>query len=201
MSILIEQHSAVQPIKEQSQRLFTVAEFHRMAAAGIFSPEERLELIEGTILTMSPKGIKHAACNDRAARYLGQILGDRAVVRNQNPIALKGLSEPQPDLVLAMPDEARYFDHHPTPAEIWVIVEIADSSLAYDLSTKSHLYAGAGIRQYWVLNLDSNELLDHREPAGDGYRIRQTYSAAGSVSLDAFPEITIPVSELLPPQG
>ena len=201
MSILIEPHSAVNSSKDQSQRLFTVVEYHKMSAAGIFGPEERLELIEGTILTMSPKSIKHAACNDRAARYLGQILGERAVVRNQNPIALKELSEPQPDLVLAIPEEERYFDHHPTPAEVLLIVEIAGSSLEYDLGAKSRLYANAGIRQYWVLNLDSNELMDHREPATDGYHSRHTYGAGNSLDLVAFPDTTICVSELLLPQG
>ncbi|HUE84432.1 MAG TPA: Uma2 family endonuclease [Pyrinomonadaceae bacterium] len=116
-------------------------------------------------------------------------------------MTLKELSESQPDLVLAIPEETRYFDHHPTPVEVLLVLEIAGSSLEYDLGAKSRLYASAGIRQYWVLNLKSNELIDHREPGADGYHSRHTYGAGSSVSLDAFPEITVHVSELLPVQG
>ncbi len=201
MSILIEPHPEIDSTKEQSPRLFTVTEYYRMADAGIFGVEERLELIEGTILTMSPKGIKYAACNDKAAKYLGQLISNRAFVRNQNPIDLGQLSEPQPDLVLVLPREERYFDHHPIPDEILLVIEVASTSLEYDLGIKNRLYASVGIPQYCVLNLVNNELVDHRQPSADGYQNKQTYGVNDSLSLVAFPDILINVSELLPTES
>lgn len=170
-----------------------------MEAAGVFHPEERLELIEGTILTMSPKGIKHAACNDRAARYLETLVGERAIIRNQNPIQIGEFSEPQPDLVIAAPVRDRYFDHHPTPAEIFLVIEVSSSSLSYDLGMKSKLYARAGIPEYFIINLLDNQLIDFRDNGPDGYRNRHMYIAGQTLQLEALPELTIQVAELLLP--
>lgn len=181
-------------------RLFTVAEYYKMAEAGILRPEERVELIEGSILTMSPKGIAHAACNDKAGYYLAAILADRVIVRNQNPVHLGEHSEPQPDLVLAIPDKKRYFDHHPTPAEVLLVLEIASSSLDYDLRAKRLLYARVGIIQYCVLDLQARELVDYRDPATEDYSSKKTYRSGESFTLVAFPDISIPVRDLLPPE-
>lgn len=196
MSVLIEQQS-LESNKELLPRLFSVAEFNRMEAAGVFHPEERLELIEGTILTMSPKGIKHAACNDKAARYLETLVGKRAIIRNQNPIQIGEFSEPQPDLVVAAPVPDKYFEHHPTPSEIFLVMEISSSSLSYDLGMKSKLYAHAGIPEYFIINLIDNQLIDLREAGPDGYHKQHTYIAGQTFQLVALPEITIQASELL----
>ena len=181
-------------------RLFTVAEYYKIAAAGILRPEERVELIEGRILTMSPKGIMHAACNDKASEYLSKVLGNRVIVRNQNPVNLGDDTEPEPDLVLVAPQDRRYFDHHPIASEILLILEIADSSLEYDRHMKSLLYAKAGIMQYCLLSLQSRELEDYRDPSADGYRSKQTYRSDQSFNLVGFTDMAIPVSELLPPE-
>jgi Uma2 family endonuclease len=204
MTTVLEQLTETQRFVQQEQspelRLFTVQEYARLIEAGILGEDERLELLEGRIVRMSPKGIRHAAANDRASKCFMKHLGSRVIVRNQNPIHLNESSEPEPDLVLAAPQEKEYFDHHPTPQEVLLLIEIADSSLHVDRATKSRLYATAGIIQYCVLNLKVGELEDYREPDAEGYRSKQTYTADQSFSLEAFPEVTIKVSELLPPE-
>jgi Uma2 family endonuclease len=179
-------------------RLFTVEEYDRMIEAGILGEDERVELLEGRIIKMSPKGILHAAVNDHAGECFRKHLGDSVIVRNQNPIHLE-TSEPEPDLVLAAPLEKQYMDHHPTPADILLVMEIADSSVSIDRNYKSRLYAAAGIIQYCIINLQTNELEDYRDPGTDGYRSKQTYKAEQTFNLVAFPETVIAIGELLPP--
>jgi Uma2 family endonuclease len=204
MTTILEQLTGTEEPVRQDQapvlRLFTVKEYDRMREAGILGEDERVELLEGRIIKMSPKGIKHAVANDRASRCFFKHFGDRVIVRNQNPIHLDYASEPEPDLVLAVPQEKEYSDHHPTSSDILFVLEIADSSLSVDRQTKSRLYAAAGIIQYSVLNLKAGELEDYRDPGLDDYRSKQTYKAEQSFSLVAFPEIEINVSELLPPE-
>jgi Uma2 family endonuclease len=180
-------------------RLFTVEEYDRMIESGILGEDERVELLEGRIVKMSPKGIPHAATNDRAGRYFIKHFDERVIVRNQNPIRLSDSSEPEPDLVLAAPLEKQYLDHHPIPADILLVLEIADSSVSIDRNYKSRLYAAAGIIQYCIINLQTNELEDYRDPAPDGYRSKQTYKAEQSFSLVAFPETVFAIGEFLPP--
>lgn len=182
-----------------SPRLFTVAEYERMIELGILNADEKVELIEGRILTMSPKGKPHAAATDRATRFFITRLGARVIVRNQNPIRLSD-SEPEPDIALAVPSEKEYADHHPTPEEILLVVEVADSSLDFDRHLKSAVYAGAGIMQYLLLNVNRREVEDYREPSADGYRSKRTFRADESFSLVAFPDVEVKAGDLLPPE-
>lgn len=204
MTTVLEQLTETPRVGQQDQlpelRLFTVEEYDKLIEAGILGEDERVELLEGRIVKMSPKGIRHAAANDRASKCFIKHLGERIIVRNQNPIHLNDTSEPEPDLVLAAPQEKEYFDHHPTPPEVLLLVEIAGSSLNVDRITKSRLYATAGIIQYCILNLKAGELEDYRDPGPDGYRSKQTYKIEQSFSLAAFPDVTIEVRELLPPE-
>lgn len=185
---------------EPTARGFTVSEYYRMAEAGIIQPGERVELIEGRILKMSPKGTGHSASTTCANYSFREHLGNRAIVRIQEPVRIDDLSEPEPDVVLARPLENKYSDHHPTPDEILLILEIADTSLRYDREVKSLLFAQAGIVQYCILNLNSKELEDYRNPDPEGYRSKQTYKTDEQFSLDTFPEILTAVRDLLPPQ-
>jgi Uma2 family endonuclease len=203
MTTVLEQPTVTRESTRQDQplelRLFTVEEYDRMIETGILSEDERVELLEGRIVKMSPKGIPHAATNDRVARYFIKRFDERAIVRNQNPIRLSDSSEPEPDLVLAAPLEKQYADHHPIPADILLVMEIADSSVSIDRNYKSRLYAAAGIIQYCIINLQASELEDYRDPGPDGYRSKQTYKAGQDFSLVAFPETVIVTGELLPP--
>jgi Uma2 family endonuclease len=179
-------------------RRFTVSEYYQMAEAGVFGPEERVELIEGEVLKMSPKGIKHASSDTRADNCFRRRLGDRIVIRLQSPVRLSDLTEPEPDVVLALPHEKDYSDHHPAPSEILLVLEIAESSLRYDREVKSRIYAEAGIIQYCLLNLISRRLEDYRDPEDGRYRTVHTYDENQSFTLVAFPDIAVPVNELLP---
>jgi len=189
---------------EQTQpagvRKFTVEEYHLMGEAGILQPEERVELIEGEIHKMSPKGTKHSASTTYAADCFKKHLGDRAIVRLQDPIRLSDHSEPEPDVVLAMPHKTKYADHHPTPQEVLLALEVADTTLAKDRLIKARLYGQAGLIQYCILNVNARELEDYRDPDESGYRTKHTYKSDESFSLVAFPEISIAVGELLPPE-
>lgn len=181
------------------QRLISAKEYQRMIELGIFHEDERIELIEGRIVQMSPKNLKHALATTRSNRCFQKISGDRASVRVQDPILLNDFSEPEPDIVLvALPDE-RYLENHPKPEDIFLVLEIADSSLAYDRDEKGPLFAQNGIIQYCLLNLQSRELEDYREPSSNGYRSKRTYTEEQSFALVAFPKISIKVKDLLPP--
>lgn len=198
MATIIE--NPVESRVEPTARGFTVSEYYRMAQSGIIRPEERVELIEGRILKMSPKGPQHSASTTSADDVFRERLGNRAIVRIQEPVHIDDRSEPEPDVVLARPLKNKYSDHHPVPDEILLILEIADTSLRYDREVKSLLFAQAGIIQYCILNLNSKELEDYRNPDPEGYRSKQTYKADEQFSLVAFPEILIAVRDLLPPQ-
>ncbi len=182
-------------------RRFTVKDYYRMLEAGILHEDDPVELIRGEIRTMSPKGPRHASGNTRANRYFTQLLGDQAIIRIQDPIHLDDFSEPEPDVVLAALADDEYDYHHPTPEEIYLVLEVSDSSLESDREEKSRLYAQAGIQQYCILNVRDRELEDYRHPGTNDYRSKQTYTAEQSFSLAAFPAITIEIAALLPSSG
>jgi Uma2 family endonuclease len=169
-----------------------------MTEAGILPEEERIELIEGEIIVMGKQGPQHAASSSRIDDFLRRLLGRRALVRFQLPLRLDDLSEPEPDIAVVLPDEDYYSDHHPTPAETLLVLEVADSTLRLDRVRKSRVYAEAGIRQYCILNLKARELEDQRQPSPNGYRSKRVYTEGESFTLAAFPDISINVRDLLP---
>ena len=178
----------------------TVAEYHKMIEANVFNENARIELIKGVLVKMSPKGKRHAATTDRISKVFYKLLGERVIVRNQNPILFDDSTEPEPDIALLVPREKEYFDRLPTPADVLLIIEVSDTTLKYDRDTKSLLYAKNGIAQYIVLNVKTREITDMREPSPDGYRYRKTLRSDERFNLVAFPEIEIKVSDLLPPE-
>jgi len=182
-----------------SPRRFTVEEYYKMAEAGVLGQDERVELIEGEIIVMSPQGPRHASSSSLATKWFVLHCSDRCTVRIQLPIHLDNSSEPEPDVVLAVLDEDDYGDHHPAPKEILMVMEVSDSTLEFDRVRKSRTYAKAGIGQYCLLNVQSRELEDYRHPSEDGYRSKQTYSVDESFKLAAFPSISVNVADLLPP--
>lgn len=180
------------------KRRFTVAEYHRMLEAGVFDDAERVELIEGEVLHMAAKSLRHVAGVRRVSKVLSSLLGAQVFISTQDPIQIGTISEPEPDVVVAVPSVTDYEDHHPTPPEILLIVEVAETSVAVDRQRKLPLYAQAGIQQFCILNLRGNELEDYRDPTSEGYRSKQTYTPQQSFGLVAFPEIQIKVVELIP---
>jgi len=204
MSSVIETPTSAQPANDSSNghylklRRLTVKEYDAMIENGIFDENDQIELLNGVIVEKMPKGTKHATLNDIIATLLIRQLGDMVCVRNQNPIWLDDFSEPEPDIVLAEPPFENYFEKHPTPDDIFLILEVSDSTLNYDRNAKCLAYSRAGIRQYLLLNVQNQTLEDYREPGADGYGAKQTYRGEQSFNLVAFPEISFQAKDFLP---
>lgn len=180
-------------------RLWTVEEYHQMAEAGIFHPEERVELIAGQIIRMSAKGTAHTAAVRRAAKVLRNLLFNQAEVYTQDPIQLNDFSEPEPDVAVVRINPLDYADHHPTPSEVYLIIEVADSSFKYDRQTKGKAYAQSGIADYWVLDVNNRKLHVLREPTQEGYQSEVIFSEDATVSPLQFWELEIALQDILPP--
>lgn len=178
---------AIRPLKRR--------EYERLVDFGAFT-SERVELLYGRIVAMSPQSGPHATAIRRCSQWLVRVLGDRAVVSVQLPLAASDESEPAPGI--AVLDGTDYVDDHPTSALL--VIEVADSSRATDLTVKMSIYAAMGIGDYWVLDVDRRELVVHRDPAGDRYRQVVTHGADARLALLAFPDATASVAELLPPR-
>lgn len=174
----------------------TVEEYHKMAEAGILKEEDRVELLEGKIITMSPIGSRHAACVEKIDELLKRSLSGKAMVRTQNPVLIGNFSEPKPDVAGVKKKDNYYADQHPVADEIFLIIEVADSSLEKDRQAKLPIYAGAGIPVYWIVNLEKKELEVYQSPMGNQYFSRQTFSADEQASLPEF-GFQCPVRSLL----
>lgn len=177
-------------------RLISVEEYDQMIEHGILTTEDKVELLNGVIINKMPKGTKHASVNDRVTRLFYRLFDNKVIVRNQNPIYISEISEPEPDVVLAVPDKDFYSERHPTPEDILLIVEISDSTLGRDRFAKGLAYAKAGIRQYLVLNVQDQTIEDYRNPNEDGYGSKQTFHKGESFALTSFPETEIKVDDL-----
>jgi Uma2 family endonuclease len=185
-------------------RRFTVDEYERMAEIGILGEDERIELIGGEIVQMSPIGGRHIACVWRTDRACQRQLGDDAVILVQSPIRLPGDGEPQPDIVVvrATYDEMRV----PMAGDAMLVVEVADSSLEYDRSVKLPLYAAAGIPETWLFNLIANRIERHSDPESGGYRTVAFAETGQQLPSTVLPDLTFDAAELLglrrsPPDG
>lgn len=178
-------------------RRFTVDDFYRMAKAGILTEDDRVELIEGQVVEMAPIGRQHASRVDRLNRLLQRLVGDKAILRVQGPVRLDPYSEPQPDLALLRPRDDFYEAAHPGPADILLLVEVADSSVVYDRQTKTPLYAQAGIPEVWLVDLPQDVVEAHRSPSPDGYRDVQRFRRGQRIAPQAFPDVDLAVDDIL----
>jgi len=173
-------------------------EYLRMGETGVFAPEARLELIEGEIIEMAPIGSPHAGTVAILTRLLSRAAGDSALVWVQNPLVIGERSVPQPDLVLLKPRADSYTRSHPTAADVLLVVEVSDTTLAFDLGTKIPLYARAGIAEAWVVDLQERAVQVFREPGTSGYRTSFTTSGETKLTPSALPELAIGVAALFP---
>jgi Uma2 family endonuclease len=180
-------------------RRFTVSEYHRMSELGILVPSERTELVNGQIIRMAAKGTGHTSATARTKTLFEIRLANRVIIHVQDPIHLSDDSEPEPNLVLADLDPLAYSTHHPTAAEVLLVIEIADSSLKYDLEIKAPMYAKAGIAEYWVLNVVERKLHVFRQPGELEYQHQTILAETLEVSPLAFPDCAIAIREMLPP--
>ena len=152
-------------MREPTVRRFTVEEYYRIGEAGIFDHDGQIELFEGRIYKLSPKNPLHSATVGTAGECLAKMVGRKCIVRTQEPIRFDDFSEPEPDVVLVKRRKDRYSLSHPTPADCLLVLEISLSTLVYDRERKGRAYALAGIPQYLILNLNTRELEDYREPS------------------------------------
>jgi len=175
----------------------SVAQYERMIEAGVFPEDARIELIEGELLEMTPIGTRHMAVVNRLTRILSRGVGDRAVLSVQNPIQLDERSVPQPDLALLCPQPDDYEQRRPTPADVLLLVEVAEPSVAYDRERKAELYARAGVAEYWVVDLTTNEIVAWRQPVAGRYQVERVARRGDSLSPAALLELTVTVAEVL----
>ncbi len=179
-------------------RPLQVRDYQCLIDQGCFGPEEHIELLNGQLIQMAAKETRHAAAVSRLARLLGRQLGETVLIRLQDPIALNDQSQPEPDLAIVRPHPLDYADHHPTPAEIHWLIEVADSTLTYDTQTKARAYAQASLADYWVLDLPGDRLWVFRNPNQAGYGLVMQLDRAQSIAPIAFPNCTWPLADLLP---
>lgn len=176
---------------------FTVADYYRLAEVGILAPDARVELLDGEILRMSPMGSRHAGTVGRLNFLLGQALGDRAFVNSQVPLRLNDFSEPEPDLLVLPMREDFFTRSHPGPEDVYLVVEVSDTSLTFDRQVKLPLYAASGVAEVWIVDLPEGLLRVHRRPAGREYAEIRSLAPGESVSPLAFPDVSFPVERLI----
>jgi Uma2 family endonuclease len=179
----------------QRHRL-TVAEYYRMAEVGILAPGARVELIEGEVIDMPPIGSLHAGTVKYLARQLMYAVGDTAIVSTQDPVFLDPHSEPQPDVALLHPRPDFYRGAHPTPADVFLLVEVADTTLAYDTQIKLPLYARHGIPEVWLVDLTNQRFIIHRSPTSTGFHDAQSLTDLSAVTPLLLPGVTVDLSAL-----
>ena len=184
-------------------RLFTVDDYHRMVEAGILDEDDRVELIEGEILEMTPQGSAHATGVSLAQEALRAAFGPRVYVRVQLPLALGSDSEPEPDVAVVAGSVRDYRDAHPQSALL--VLEVADRTLPYDRDVKGSLYARAGVPEYWLVNLAEALVEVHRDPIlmpearfGWQYRTVDRFGPGDSIAPSSLPRARIAVADLLP---
>jgi len=167
----------------------SVEEYLRMGEAGVFAPDARLELIEGEIIEMAPIGPPHASIVGSLNRLFVRQAGDAAFVWVQNPVIVGKRSMPQPDLAILKARTDDYSSRHPAVDDVLLAVEVSDSTLVFDLGRKANLYARAGIRELWVVDVNAREVHVHREPAEQGYARVSVATREDIVQSLALPEI------------
>ena len=176
----------------------TVEDYYRMADEGFFAPDARVELLDGEIIEMLPIGPFHANSVRRLNNYFARLAKGRWLVDMQNPVRLDNRSEPQPDITLLRPLGEEYETRHPTPEDVFLLVEMAESSIRFDQGRKLTAYAKAGIKEYWIVNLVGRWVEVYREPSPTG-----TYGSVvrkrddNPIAPEVFPDTAIRVADLL----
>ncbi|MGH9154750.1 MAG: Uma2 family endonuclease [Acidimicrobiales bacterium] len=182
---------------EPAPHLFTVDEYHAMADSGVFAPGARVELIEGAIIEVAPIGPPHASFVDRLTMRLAAAVAGRAIVRVQGPVEANRQSEPQPDLTLMVHRDDYYAGAHPRPGDVLLVIELADSSLAFDRRVKLPMYAGSGIAEVWIVDVKGRRIEVHRQLGADGYTETFVARPGDVVAPLALPDVVVTVSSVV----
>jgi Uma2 family endonuclease len=182
---------------EVTRRRFTLDEYHRMVQAGILNEDDRVELIRGEIVQMAPIGRDHASCVARLNHLLLGRLHGRVVLWPQNPLVILPDSEPQPDIILLGWRDDFYRRALPGPADVALLIEVAASSLDYDRRLKGPLYAEAGVRDYWIVDLEGDAIEVRRDPTRAGFQRTERVLRGGTLTPLAFPDVTLAAADIL----
>lgn len=194
--------TAIEETLQLPLRRISVDQYHRMGEAGVFAPGERVELLDGVLITMPPIGPAHAFSVLALSHLLNEKLGARSLVSVQSPVALAPTSQPQPDVVLLRPPLARYGKSLPITADALLVVEVTDSMRAIDRGPKLRAYARAGVSEVWIVDLTLSVVDVFTEPAGEDYARRIRAKRGDHVAPAAFPDAPVAVSDILPlPSG
>ena len=182
----------------QSQNhAFTVGEYYRMAEAAILTEEDRVELIAGQIVAMSPIGSRHAACVKRLNLLMGKMVGDSMLIGVQDPITLDAYSAPEPDLVLLRPRADFYAAAHPSAVDVLLAVEVSDTSADYDREVKLPLYAQAGLPEVWLIDLQKGHIEVYARPHGGAYQQRVKVTADATIASPTIPQLALAAADVL----
>ena len=175
----------------------TVDEYYRMAEVGILPPDARVELIEGVIIDMAPIGTDHGGKVTQLNRLLSNAVGDFAYVLPQSAVRLSDISEPEPDFALLRPCADFYKKRHPGPEDTFLLIEVSDSSLRYDIEVKAPLFALHGIPEFWVVDLKGRQIRFFRSPKAAKYSDVTSTSEPGIVSPMALPDVKVDLTHIL----
>lgn len=175
---------------------FNAEQYERMIEAGVFPPDYRAELIEGEIIEMSPIGTHHSACVARLTKLFSRML-DEPIVWVQCPVWVDDYSVPEPDVAVLKPRADFYAQSRPTPADVLLLIEVSDTTLAYDRKKKLPLYARAGISEVWIVNIPDEKIEIYTDPAGGAYQTTAEAVRGDEVAARAFPSLRLKAEEIL----
>jgi Uma2 family endonuclease len=181
----------------QTKYRFNTQQYYRMAETGVLGPEERVELLDGELLDMSPIGPFHGGVVNHLGRLFNQLCRGRWLMAVQNPLHLDDHSEPQPDLMLLHPVPDDYKARHPQPEDVFLLIEVADATLESDREKKLPAYARAGIKESWLVNLEEETIEFYREPHRTGYKSVNVLRAGSQAIPLVFPDAAVDVAALL----
>ncbi|WP_448570218.1 Uma2 family endonuclease [Trichothermofontia sp.] len=179
------------------RKKFTVEQYERMIEVGILTDRDRVELFQGEVLVMAPVGPVHTSCVNRLAELFVQMLAEWVTVRVQGPIQLGLDSLPQPDLAILRWRSDFYTGGYPQAADVWALVEVADTTIAFDRSVRMPLYAQGEIPEVWVVDLTMGAVHVYREPCAAGYQRVQIFCQGEAIAFQAFPDVPFTVDQLL----
>ena len=185
---------------------WSISEWHNLVDTGVLDGKP-VELLNGEIIEMSPEGIPHTYTNQSVSDYLRAKFKEQALIRESHPITLdnsshsppfedKRASEPEPDIAVVRLPKTIYKEHHPYAEDIYLLIEVSNSTLKTDLQVKAQIYARNGVIEYWIIDLVNKKVIVHTQPSGDSYSQVKEYRS-GTISATAFPDLKIPLEQLL----
>jgi Uma2 family endonuclease len=181
----------------QAQHRFSVRDYYRMAETGVLRADARVELLGGRIIDMSPIGPFHAGLVKRLTRVFNLRAKGRWTVSTQDPLHLDDYSEPEPDIMLLKPATDDYTSHHPEPSDVFLLIEVSDTTLEYDREEKLPAYGRASVPEVWIVNLNERTIEIYRDPGFTGYNGKAILRPGDQATPQAFPDLAVDIAELL----